>query len=157
MPVIDLSEVEVFTGSGYPAPHAEAMGDRSFQPLGDHAGLTQYGVVLVTMNPGSTSSLRHWHKEQDEFTMITEGELILCENDGETPVRTGDCIAWPKNTDNGHCLKNRSDAVAKFLVIGTRTPTDHVVYSDVDLEYHEEGEAYRFTKRGGAPLDETES
>ncbi|MEO0361196.1 MAG: transcriptional regulator, partial [Pseudomonadota bacterium] len=52
---------------------------------------------------------------------------------------------------NGHRLENRSGAVARFLVIGSRSPTDVCVYSDVDLAFHA-AEGGRFTRRGGAPL-----
>ena len=157
MPKIDLDTTKVYEGSGYPEPYASQMGDRVYQLLGDTAGLTEFGVDLVTMQPGATSSLRHWHSAQDEFAMIVEGELVLVENDGETVVRAGDCIGWPKNSGNGHHLLNRSDRAAKYLVVGTKTTPDVCVYSDVDLEYHDKGGSGGFTRRGGAPLSDMES
>ena len=158
MPKIDLDTAKVFQGSGYPEPYASQMGDRTFQLLGVTAGLTEFGVDLVTLQPGATSSLRHWHSAQDEFAMIVEGELTLVEDDGKQTVRPGDCIGWPKNSGNGHHLKNHSGQIAKFLVVGTKTTPDICTYSDVDLEYHNEGETGRYTRRGGAPLpSETES
>ena len=104
MPKIDIDSVPNISRPFYPEPYASAMGDRSFQELGEAAGLSQFGAVLMTMKPGSRSSLRHWHRNQDEFAIVTEGELVLHDNSGETIVRPGDCIGWPKNDGDGHCL-----------------------------------------------------
>ncbi|MEM8754900.1 MAG: cupin domain-containing protein [Pseudomonadota bacterium] len=149
--MIDPATVRSLTGSTYPEPHASAMGDRSFQELGEAGGLTDFGAVLVTMPPETLSSLRHWHTEEDEFACVLEGELTLVEDDGPTIVGPGSFIAWAKGSPNGHRLENRSGAVARFLVIGSRSPTDVCVYSDVDLAFHA-AEGGRFTRRGGAPL-----
>ena len=67
MPKIDINAVEARTGSTYPEPYASQMGGRAFQALGDATGLTQFGVNLVTMPPGATSSLRHWHSGEEVF------------------------------------------------------------------------------------------
>ena len=44
--------------------------------------------------PGARSSLRHWHRAEDEFVMVTEGELVLVQDEGEYVMRPGDCAAW---------------------------------------------------------------
>ncbi len=133
MPKIDLATVPVKSGSIYPAPYNEMMTGRSSLRLGQAGGLTQFGVNLVTLEPGATSSLRHWHLKEDEFVMVTSGTCHLIEDEGATEMTPGDCAAFPANTPNGHCFENRSAAPAKFLVIGSKMPNEEATYSDVDL------------------------
>ena len=77
MGVIDQTNCPVKTGSIYPEPYASQMAGRSSLRLGQAAGLTQFGANLVILQPGARSSLRHWHRAEDEFVMVTEGELVL--------------------------------------------------------------------------------
>ncbi len=94
MPKIDIDEVEAHTGSTYPEPYAAQMGGRASQRLADAAGLTQFGVNLVTMPPGAISSLRHWHTGEDEFVWVVSGELALVQDGGETVLRAGDAARF---------------------------------------------------------------
>ena len=109
------------------------MAGRSSLRLGDAGGLTQFGANLVILQPGAPSSLRHWHRNEDEFVMVTEGELVLVQDEGEYLMRPGDCAAWPAGDRNGHCFLNRTDREARFLVVGTKAPHEVATYSDVDL------------------------
>ncbi len=149
MPKIDLDNVESKTGSTYPEPYASQMGGRAFQALGDAAGLTQFGVNLVTMPPGAISSLRHWHSGEDEFVWMVSGELVLVQDGGETVLRAGDAAAFKAGDPDGHHLQNRSGAVASFLAIGTREGSDICTYSDADLINRTEGKRNWFTLRDG--------
>lgn len=149
MPVIDLAKVPVKTGSIYPPPYAQMMAGRSSLRLGDAGGLTQFGVNLVTLEPGAMSSLRHWHLNEDEFVMVTEGECVLVEDAGETVLRAGDCAAFPANTPNGHHFINRADRMARFLVVGSKAPQEVATYCDVDLRVEMSAGRARFTYKDG--------
>ena len=133
MPKIDLSTLELRTGSIYPEPYASEMAGRSSLRLGAAGGLTQFGSNLVFLEPGAKSSLRHWHLNEDEFVMVTEGTLMLHEDAGETEMNPGDCAAFPAGNPDGHCFINRSDTRAAFLVIGTRAHEERATYSDLDF------------------------
>lgn len=150
MPVIDPAKVPVKTGSIYPEPYAGMMRGRSSLRLGEAGGLTQFGVNLVTLEPGALSSLRHWHRHEDEFVMVTEGECILVQDAGETVMRPGDCAAFPAGDPDGHHFINRSGRVARFLVIGTKAPREVATYSDVDLRLEIEAGKARFTHKDGS-------
>ena len=150
MPKIDLSALPVRVGSGYPAPYAAMMGNRRQISIGPAAGLTQFGVNLVTLGPGGFSSLRHWHENQDEFLMVTQGICTLIDDHGETELRVGDCAAFPAGDANGHHLTNKTDSDAVFLVVGTHTPTETGHYSDVDLHVTSKNGVHRFTRRDGS-------
>jgi uncharacterized cupin superfamily protein len=149
MPVIDPTKVPVKAGSIYPEPYAGMMKGRSSLRLGEAGGLTQYGVNLVMLEPGAMSSLRHWHLHEDEFVMVTEGECTLVQDNGETVMRAGDCAAFPAGSPDGHHFLNRSDKVAKFLVVGTKAPHEVATYSDVDLRVEIDAGKARFTYRDG--------
>ncbi|HMO06491.1 MAG TPA: cupin domain-containing protein [Paracoccaceae bacterium] len=154
MPVIDPAKVPVRTGSIYPAPYAAMMAGRSSLRLGDAAGLTQFGVNLVTLEPGALSSLRHWHLHEDEFVMVTDGECTLIDDDGEHVMRPGDCAAFPAGDANGHHFVNRTGAPARFLVVGTKAPHEVATYSDHDLMVTIEGAQAAFTRKDGTPHEE---
>jgi len=156
MPKIDISKVHVKTGSTYPDPYNAEMEGRSSQRLGDAGGLTQFGANMVILAPGAKSSLRHYHMEQDEFAMITQGTCALVDDHGETPLSVGDCIAWPAGDANGHHIVNTSQAEARFLVIGTRTPTETGYYSDVDMMVKQDPDGFAFTKQDGTPIEGNE-
>lgn len=150
MPVIDQSKCPVKTGSIYPEPYAAMMAGRSSLRLGQAGGLTQFGANLVMLEPGAMSSLRHWHRHEDEFVMVTEGECVLVQDAGEMLMRVGDCAAFPAGNPDGHRFINRSTAVAKFLVVGTKAPAEVATYCDVDFQIHQSGGTSRFTYRDGS-------
>ncbi|MES2914053.1 MAG: cupin domain-containing protein [Pseudomonadota bacterium] len=154
MPKLDLANVPVKTGSIYPEPYASMMRGRSSLRLGEAGGLTQFGANLVILQPGALSSLRHWHLNEDEFVMVTEGECTLVQDEGEVVMRPGDCAAFPAGSTNGHHLRNRTDRVAKFLVVGTKAAQETATYSDVDMVVHMTpglGGKAEFTHKDGTP------
>ena len=121
------------------------------------AALTQYGVNLVRLQPGTWSSQRHWHIAQDEFIYVLSGELTLVTNAGAEILRAGDCAGFKAGDENGHHLQNNSSAEATFLEIGTRLAHDGTFYSDIDMmlppgtrEYrHRDGRPYPKQERRG--------
>ena len=151
MGMIDKDKVPVKTGSIYPAPYAAMMVGRSSLRLGDAGGLTQFGVNLVTLEPGALSSLRHWHQVEDEFVMVTAGTCVLVTDAGEDVMRPGDCAAFPAGVPDGHHFINRSTEPASFLVIGTKAPREVATYSDVDLMVTMEDGSATFTHKDGSP------
>ena len=149
MPVIDTAKLTPRTGSIYPSPYAEMVAGRSSLRLGQAGGLTQFGANLIILQPGALSSLRHWHQNEDEFVMITEGECVLIQDGGETVMRVGDCAAFPAGDPDGHHFINRTDREARFLVVGTKATVEVATYSDVDFQVHIENGQPRFTYQDG--------
>lgn len=134
MPRIDIETVSRRIGSGYPSPFDKPCARRARRRLGDAGGLTDFGVNLLELAPGAWSSQRHWHTAEDEFVWVLEGEVILIDDAGEHPMRSGDCAAFAKGDGNGHHLVNRSNAAARCLEVGSRKPDDDACnYSDIDL------------------------
>jgi uncharacterized cupin superfamily protein len=152
MPKLDLAQIPFQGGSGYPGKLAEATAGRFVQRLGDASGLTQFGANIVRLEPGGLSSLRHYHMQQDEFLVMLSGALTLIDDYGEHQMLPGDCASFPAGEANGHHLKNKTEAPASFLVVGTRTPTETAYYSDIDMMVTDDANGFSFTRKDGSPL-----
>ena len=149
MPKIDLAAVRQIRGVGYPAPFDAPCADRIRQRIGNAGELRDFGVNLMHLPPGNWSSQRHWHSHEDEFVYVLDGELVLIEDGGETILRAGDCAAFPKNTGNGHHMINRSERTAIYLEVGSRSPEDLTMCSDIDMmSANADG---RFVHKNGVP------
>ncbi len=132
---IDLTAVKTVAGSRYPAPYDVPCANRSRRSLGNAAGLTQFGVNLTRLPPGTWSSQRHWHSAEDEFIYVVQGELVLVTDAGEEVLRAGDCAGFKAGVADGHHLQNRSADDALYLEMGSRRiEGDEVVYPDIDLK-----------------------
>jgi uncharacterized cupin superfamily protein len=154
MPKIDIPSAPVGKGSGYPPPHDEPCRERAWLKLGDAAGLTQFGVNLVTLKPGVWSSQRHWHAVEDEFVYVLSGDVVLVEDEGETLLRAGDAAGWKGGVRNGHVLQNRANVNAVLLVVGGRSDEDWGEYADFDMMFHKgrySGPNVK-TRKDGTPL-----
>lgn len=139
MPKIDVDSVPVRQGSGYPEPFRQRAMKRTKKRLGDAVGLSDFGVNLTRLPAGEWSSARHWHKLEDEFVYVLEGELVLVTDEGETVMKAGDCAGFPKDTPNGHHLLNRSDKDAVYLEVGSRHEGEEAFYPDIDLHMSDAG------------------
>jgi uncharacterized cupin superfamily protein len=156
MPKLDLSQAPVKTGSIYPAPHDAEVAGRSSLRLGDLAGLTQFGVNIVVLEPGARASMRHWHEKEDEFLIVLEGELLLVDEAGEHPMRPGDCAAFKAGEADGHHMVNRSEAEARFLVVGSKAADEVAHYPDHGLKLVMEGGKPMFFHEDGRPFEPTQ-
>ena len=118
----------------FPEPLASLMRNRSRHPLSGHFGLTNFGVNLTRLPPGSISAARHSHSLQDEFVFILEGTPLLVTSAGEMPLHPGMCAGFKAGSGNAHQLRNKSDAMVVYLEIGDRTAGDVVTYPDDDVK-----------------------
>lgn len=136
MPVIESDQIEPRVESSYPTDaFRQICGGRAKRALGDAVGLTQFGVNIVTLEPGAASALRHWHSREDEFVYVLSGDVTLVSDAGEHLLCAGMAAGFAANDGNGHHLVNRSGAPATFLEVGTRAPSeDEAFYPDDDLQ-----------------------
>lgn len=147
MPKIDLDAITPSNKTGYPPPFDREMAGRWQRPLAEPAGITEFGVRHVTLNPGAWSSQRHWHRNEDEFLVMLSGEAVLVEDEGRTTLKPGDCVAWAKGVENGHHLRNESGSDCVFVVVGGGESTGGA-YSDIDMLFHATG---GYTRKDGTP------
>lgn len=137
--------------SNYPEPFFSRMARREKRALGDLFGLTNFGVNLTTLAPGSESALLHRHSKQDELIYVLEGEPTLVTDEGELTLRPGMCAGFPAK-GRAHQLVNRSDAQVVYLEVGDRSPGDEGTYPNDDLQavMGPDGK-WAFTHKDGQP------
>jgi uncharacterized cupin superfamily protein len=150
---IDPKTLPVITGTLYPPPYDEPCRARHRTRLGDVAGLTQYGVNLLRLEPGAWSSQRHWHTGGDEFIFVVSGEVTLVTDSGAEVLRAGEAAGFKAGDPDGHHLQNRSGADVTILEIGTRIPGEAAYYPGIDLVAKSGG---GYTHTDGTPYPENE-
>lgn len=138
--------------SSYPEPFASRMSGREKRALGDHFGLTRFGVNLTRLEPGAMSALRHAHAVQDEFIYVVSGRPTLVTDIGSTRLSPGMCSGFSAGTGDAHHLINDTDQLVEYLEIGDRSPGDSVTYPDDDIQavLNEDGR-WRFFRKDGSP------
>ena len=128
-----------------------SLGARSGR-LGNVFDLTQFGVNLTTLAPGSWSAHRHWHENEDEFVFVVEGEITLIDDAGEHLLKPGMCAGFKAGVANGHHLVNNTKTPVTYLEFGTRAPREQAHYSDVDMLYVRDGKTITVTRKSGEPF-----
>lgn len=151
MPKLNLENLDVRIGTGYPSPYDEPCLEREGVDLSTPGGLTQFGARLITLPPGSWSSQRHWHSHEDELVYIVSGHPTFVDDDGPQALSPGDVTTHPGGDSNGHHMMNETDEPVTFLVVGTRAAhLDHCHYSDVDMDLPMNGTDNRiFVRKDG--------
>lgn len=138
--------------SSYPEPYRADNQRRWNRRLGEHAGLTHFGVNLTRIAPSGQSSHRHAHSRQDEFIYVLQGEVELETDAGTQVLRAGMCAGFAAGAPNAHRFVNRSTADVVLLVIGDRTAGDEVSYPDIDLHGRMRADGrYTFSRKNGTP------
>ncbi len=132
---ISATSIEAILGKTiYPEPYSARVSGRLKRKLGDHFGLTNFGVNLTHLDPGAMSGLRHCHSKQDEFIYILDGNPTLILGEEEFVLSPGECYGYPAGTGIAHHLVNRSTETVTYIEVGDRSPDDEVEYPDDDLK-----------------------
>jgi uncharacterized cupin superfamily protein len=113
--------------------HAEGSSEPNRTLWISEAGeLTQFGAFIEVLQPGSRSSIKHWHSCEDELVYVLEGEVTVIEGSEVSQLRAGDAATFKAGVPVGHFLENRSNAPTRCLIVGTRAPVDRITYPDHD-------------------------
>jgi uncharacterized cupin superfamily protein len=152
LPAFDPLRVAESNATSYPAKFKALNSRRWNRRLGDHVGLTNFGVNLTRVEPGAQTSARHAHAKQDEFIWVLEGEVVLETNDGAQTLNAGMCAGFPAGCGDAHRFVNRTDKDVLLLIVGDRTPFDEITYPDIDNHAKAGADGkYVFTKKDGSP------
>src|SRR5450432_2837819 len=133
LPAIDPATIKANTGTGYPEGYEADSAACEKRAMGDATGLTHFGVNIVRLPPGCASAQRHWHKHEDEFVYILEGEVELVTDAGAQTLKAGMAAGFPAGKADGHHLVNRSGRDALYLEVGDRHADDVCEYPDHDM------------------------
>ena len=115
-----------------PEPFATRLSRRVKHALGDHFGLSAFGVNLTRLPAGDASALHHRHTVQDEFVYVLEGHPTLVTDGAEVQLAPGMCAGFPANGP-AHHLENRTAHDVLVLEVGDRSRGDDVVFPVDDL------------------------
>lgn len=150
-PAFDPAEVAESNDTSYPSPFRSENRRRWNRRIGDHAGISNYGVILTRIAPGGQSSHRHAHSRQDEFVYVLDGEVLLETNAGSQTLTSGMCAGFPAGAGDAHRFVNATSRDVLLLVIGDRTAGDEITYPDIDMQgkLGPDGK-YRFTRKDGS-------
>jgi len=149
--VADSHDIAARRGSMYPHPYRAQLEGRLKRALGDAVELSQFGVNLVTLEPGGWSSQRHWHEKEDEFVYIIAGEATLVTDAGPEVLSPGMFAGFPAGERNAHHLRNDTNEPVVYLEVGTRTRDDRACYPDVEMKAHKVDGKWMFTRNDGTP------
>lgn len=136
--------------SSYPPEFAVRMEGRIKRQLGDVFHLTNFGVNLTTLEPGSVSALHHAHSRQDEFIFVLEGMPTLVAGTDERQLSPGMCAGFKAGGD-AHHLENRTPHPVRYLEIGDRTEGDEGTYPNDDLVAVRVDGGWQFRHKDGTP------
>lgn len=100
--------------------------------ISETGGLSQFGSFIEVLQPGCSSSIKHWHSAEDEMVYVLAGEITVIEGASETLMRAGDVATFKAGVPVGHYLENRSSSPTRCLVVGTRAPVDRITYPEHD-------------------------
>ncbi len=140
------------TKTVYPEPLASSVEGREKRKLGDHFGLSNFGINQTQLAPGAISALLHHHSKQDEFIYVLEGTVTLLHGDNEYPMQPGDCMGFKASSGIASQLVNRSSGPVVFLEVGDRTVGDEVEYPNDDLAAQQRADGtWWFTHKDGHP------
>ncbi|OUS07990.1 cupin [Rhodobacterales bacterium 52_120_T64] len=138
----DTAKTKSHDGKGDPCGPYEAI-------LFSNSGrLTQFGAIVEILPPGSTSSIKHWHQNEDEMIYMLEGEALVYEGELSYTLNAGEVATFKAGKPIGHYIENVGDTPIKYLVIGTRSTSDVVTYPDNDrvLKFERPAGRQRFSR-----------
>jgi uncharacterized cupin superfamily protein len=96
---------------------------RHTRSLGDAVGLSKIGIHLVRLKEGATSSVHHFHHQDEEWVYILAGRGIAEIGDEKHEVEAGDFMGFVAGSA-AHCLHNAGAEDLVYLVGGNRLPFD---------------------------------
>ena len=123
------SDVQALTETRRPHPLDSSI-VRYTRSLGDAAGLETIGVHLVRLEPGQTSSVLHFHHQDEEWVYILAGRGIANIGDEQHEVGPGDFMGFVAGS-KPHNLHNPGAADLVYLVGGNRWPFDVCDYPKI--------------------------
>ena len=91
----------------------------------------QCTIAFMEVAPGKSAFPYHYHIGITEVFFIISGEGIIITPDGESPVKSGDVIAFPPGEAGTHRIVNTSKSeILRYLDVDTVSEPDVAFYPD---------------------------
>jgi uncharacterized cupin superfamily protein len=98
--------------------------------VGRRAGAELLGASVYEMQPGARQADLHAHYNNEELIVVLAGRPTLYTLDGSRELATGEVVACLRGRRGAHRLENKSDAVARVLIVSTNFMPEVVEYPE---------------------------
>jgi uncharacterized cupin superfamily protein len=87
--------------------------------LGPALGATRLGATVYEVDHGESSCPYHFEGVEEEWLIVLTGAPILRDPEGEHQLAPGDVVCFRTGPAGAHKVTNRSDSVARILMLST--------------------------------------
>jgi len=98
--------------------------------ISEALGLQNVSVRHEIIPAGRRASRSHTHTHKEEMIFVLEGTPTAVLNGTETVCSVGDSFGFKPGESNYHYVENRTQSVARVLVISSLNVNDRAVYQD---------------------------
>jgi uncharacterized cupin superfamily protein len=98
--------------------------------VGHHIGAELIGGSMYELEPGDRLWPYHTHHVNEEWLLVVRGAPTLRTPDGESDLREGDVVAFPRGEAGLHQVSNRTDEPIRVLMLSTLIDADIVEFPD---------------------------
>ncbi len=98
--------------------------------MGLRAGTELLGATVYELEPGARWADLHVHYANEELIIVVAGTPTVHTLDGSRTLAPGDVVACPRGRRGAHRLENRSEEVARVLIVSTMVMPDVVEYPE---------------------------
>jgi uncharacterized cupin superfamily protein len=98
--------------------------------VGAAAGASHLGLTVYELDTGKRNLPYHAHFGIEEVIVVLRGTPTLRSPEGERELAEGEVVACPPGRAGAHQLINRSEDVARFIVISSKALADLIEYPD---------------------------
>ena len=96
----------------------------------DRAPETRLRSALWELDPGGQSGPYHLHHATEELLIVLRGRPTLRTPAGERQLEEGDVVHFPTGPEGAHQVLNRSDGIARYVMVASHIPLDVIEYLD---------------------------
>jgi uncharacterized cupin superfamily protein len=98
--------------------------------IGDRLGASLLGGSLYELPPGEKTWPYHYELGCEEWLIAVSGRPTVRGPEGERELAPGDVAVFPEGPAGGHQVINRSDEVARVLILSSKAPLAVVHFPD---------------------------
>jgi uncharacterized cupin superfamily protein len=100
--------------------------------VGPAIGAEHLGASVYEVDPGESVNPYHYEGVEEEWLLVLSGSPTLRDPDGEHQLEAGDVVCFRAGPGGAHKVTNRSETVARVLMLSTipRNEISICVYPD---------------------------
>jgi len=122
--------------------------------IGNRLGANLIGATLYEVPPGEKTWPYHYELGCEEWLIAVSGHPTLRTPEGERELEPGDVAVFPEGPDGAHQVINRSNELARVVILSSKSPLAVVHYPDSGkVGLWAQGEGYQAMLRNEPKLD----